>query len=51
MLYIFRIIKSWFCEHFYGDGTHCPFTDEEDNHCAVYTCEKCGKRKLVKFSK
>lgn len=40
MPYIFKLIRSWFCEHFYGDGTPCPFIDEENNHYAVYTCEK-----------
>ncbi len=50
MPYIFKLIRSWFCEHFYGDGTPCPFTDEYGNHFAVYTCEKCGKRKLVRFN-
>lgn len=51
MPYIFKLIKSWFCEHFYGDGTLCPFIDEENNHYAVYTCEKCGRKKLVAFNK
>lgn len=31
MPYIFRLIRSWFCEHLYGNGTPCPFTDESGN--------------------
>lgn len=40
--YIFRLIRTLFCNHdFTGNATPCPFTDEYDNHLAVYTCSKC----------
>lgn len=48
---IFRIIRTWFCDHEYGNGRPCPFIDEYGNHSAVYVCEKCGKQKLVTFYK
>lgn len=51
MPYIFRLIRSWFCEHLYGNGTPCPFTDESGNNYAVYTCEKCGHKYLKCFYK
>ena len=46
---MFRIIRTWFCDHEYGNGRPCPFTDEYGNHSAVYTCKKCGKQNLVTF--
>lgn len=49
--YIFALIRTLFCDHDYGDGKLCPFTDEYDNYMAVYTCSKCGKNKLVVFNK
>lgn len=49
--YIFKIIKSAFCNHTYGDGKMCPFIDEYDNHIALYTCTKCGKNKRVTLYK
>lgn len=48
---VFRIIRTWFCNHEYGNGKPCPFTDELNNHSAVFICEKCGKQKLVTFNK
>lgn len=48
---ILRLIRSWFCEHEYGNGKPCPFIDEYGNHSAVYVCEKCGRQKLVTFHK
>lgn len=53
LIYIFKIIRSWFCIHDWDavDGKPCPFTDEDDNHLAVYTCTKCGRNKLVTFYK
>lgn len=48
--YIFRLIRTWFCDHnYFGNGTPCPFIDEYGNHLAVYTCSKCGRKKLVTF--
>ena len=51
MPYIFRLVRSWFCEHLYGNGTPCPFTDESGNNYAVYTCEKCEHKYLKCFYK
>lgn len=48
---ILRLIRSWFCDHQYGNGKPCPFITEDNCHCAVYICEKCGKQKLVEFRK
>lgn len=40
--YIFKLIRTLFCNHDFTDNaTPCPFTDEYDNHLAVYTCSKC----------
>lgn len=51
MPYIFKLIRSWFCEHFYGDGVPCPFVDLDGNHYAVYKCIKCGHSYLKCFDK
>ena len=46
---ILRIIRTWFCNHDYGDGKPCPFKTSDDCSCAVFVCNKCGKQKLVEF--
>lgn len=46
---ILRIIRTWFCNHDYGDGKPCPFKTTDDCSCAVFVCNKCGKQKLVEF--
>ena len=51
MSYMFRLIRSLFCDHTYGDGVPCPFIDEYGNNYAVYTCEKCGRKYLKCFNK
>lgn len=46
-----NIFKRMFCEHIYGDGVPCPFTDDSGNNYAVYTCIKCGQSYLKCFYK
>ena len=45
MIRMLRIIRTWFCDHSYGNGKMCPFITADDCHCAVYVCEKFGKQK------
>ena len=51
MMRIFKLIRTLFCEHRYGNGKPCPFITEDNCNCAVFVCEKCGKQKLVEFRK
>lgn len=48
-MYVLRRIRSVLCSHTYNDGKLCPFKTFDNCNCIVYTCEKCGRNKLVEL--